>query len=145
LNSGSYFLSTSTNFLTLHIIGGYMSNVINWFEIPANDINRAIKFYTKVLGGEMQPMEMMGIKMAFLPMDGEGVGGSLCQGKGYKPTPDGSKIYLNGGDDLNVPLSRVEKAGGKVVMPKTKITDDIGYMAYFVDSEGNNMAFHSLK
>jgi len=52
-----------------------MSNVINWFEIPANDINRAIKFYTNVLGGEMQPMEMMGIKMAFLPMDGEGVGG----------------------------------------------------------------------
>jgi len=122
-----------------------MSNVINWFEIPANDINRAIKFYTKVLGGEMQPMEMMGIKMAFLPMDGEGVGGSLCQGAGYKPTTDGAKIYLNGGDDLNVPLSKVEKAGGKVVMPKTKISDDIGYMAFFVDSEGNNMAFHSLK
>ena len=122
-----------------------MANAINWFEIPVNDIDRASKFYSKVLGGELQQMEMMGIKMAFLPMDGEGVGGSLCQGAGYKPTTDGTKIYLNGGEDLNIPLSKVEKAGGRVVMPKTKITDDYGYMAYFVDSEGNNMAFHSQK
>jgi uncharacterized protein len=56
---------------------------------------------------------------------------------------DGAKIYLNGGENLNTPLSKVEKAGGKVVMPKTKITDDIGYMAYFTDTEGNNLASHS--
>jgi predicted enzyme related to lactoylglutathione lyase len=122
-----------------------MANVINWFEIPATNIERASKFYSEVLGGELQQMEMQGIKMAFLPMDGDGVGGSLCQGDGYKPTADGPKIYLNGREDLNAPLSRVEKAGGKVVMPKTKINDEIGFMAFFVDSEGNNMAFHSPK
>ena len=65
---------------------------------------------------------MMGTKMAFLPMKGEGVGGSLCQGDDYKPTTDGAKIYLNGGEDLNLPLAKVEKAGGKVVMPKTYLS-----------------------
>ena len=122
-----------------------MANLINWFEIPVTHIERASKFYAEVLGGELNQMEMMGTKMAFLPMDGEGVGGSLCQGDGYKPTSDGAKIYLNGGEDLNVRLAKVEKAGGKVVMPKTKINDEIGFMAFFVDTEGNNMAFHSPK
>ena len=122
-----------------------MANLINWFEIPVKNIERASKFYAEVLGGELNQMEMMGTKMAFLPTDGEGVGGSLCQGDGYKPTSDGAKIYLNGGEDLNVQLAKVVKAGGKVVMPKTKINDEIGFMAFFVDTEGNNMAFHSPK
>lgn len=120
-----------------------MANVLNWFEIPATDINRAVKFYTQVIGGEFQQMEMMGYKMAFFPMEGEGVGGALVEGEGYKPTLEGAVVYLNGNDDLSIPLSKVEAAGGKIIMPKTKITDDIGYMAFFIDSEGNRVAFHS--
>lgn len=122
-----------------------MANVINWFEIPATDFDRAKDFYTKVLEGDMHVQEMMGIKMGFLPMDGEGVGGAICQGEGYTPTTDGAKIYLSGGEDLSTPLARVEDAGGKVVVPKTKISDEIGYFAMFIDTEGNNMAFHSPK
>lgn len=122
-----------------------MANLINWFEIPANDIDRAVKFYSEVLNSEMQQQEMMGIKMAFFNTEGEGVGGSICSGEGYEPSAAGAKIYLNGGEDLSNPLSRVEAAGGKIVMPKTKINDEIGYMAMFIDSEGNNIAFHSSK
>ena len=85
----------------------------------------------------------MGVKMAFLPADNKSVGGAVCSGEGYKPSMDGAKLYLNGGEDLNHPLSRVESAGGKVVMPKTKISDEIGYFAIFVDTEGNQVAFHS--
>lgn len=122
-----------------------MANLINWFEIPANDIDRAVKFYSEVLNSEIQQQEMMGIKMAFFSMEGDGVGGSICSGEGYEPSTTGTKIYLNGGEDLSEPLSRVESAGGKIVMPKTKINDEIGYMAMFIDSEGNNIAFHSPK
>lgn len=124
-----------------------MANAINWFEIPAANLDRASKFYSKVLGAELHQQEIMGTKMAFLPADGmKGeVGGALCQGEGYKPTADGAVIYLNGGNDLSAPLSRVEKAGGKVVVPKTKISDEIGYFAMFTDSEGNRVAFHSPK
>jgi hypothetical protein len=122
-----------------------MANAINWFEIPAVDIDRAAGFYGKLLNGELLKQEMMGIKMAFLPMEGEGVGGALCQGEGYKPTAEGPILYLNGGEDLSVPLSKVEESGGKVTMPKTKINDEIGYMGVFLDTEGNRVAFHSPK
>jgi len=122
-----------------------MANVINWFEIPATDIDRAVEFYKKVLDVDFHRVEMDGFKMAFFPMEEQSVGGSLCSGEGYKPSVDGAKIYLNGGEDLDTPLSKVEAAGGKVVMPKTKINDEFGYMAFFIDSEGNSVAFHSPK
>ena len=122
-----------------------MANAINWFEIPAQDFDRAKDFYSNVLAGELHVEEMMGTKMAFLPTEGDGaVGGAVCAGEMYKPSSDGAVVYLNGGDDLSTPLSRVEEAGGKVLMPKTKISDEIGYMALFSDSEGNKLAFHSL-
>lgn len=120
-----------------------MANAINWFEIPAKNFDRAVKFYSAVMGADFPLHEMQGIKMAFFPTEGREVGGSICAGEGYSPSAEGAKIYLNGGDDLSDPLSRVEAAGGKVVMPKTKITDEIGYMAFFIDTEGNNVAFHS--
>lgn len=121
-----------------------MANAINWFEIPAQDFDRAKDFYSNVLAGELHVEEMMGTKMAFLPTEGDGaVGGAVCAGEMYKPSSDGAVVYLNGGDDLSTPLSRVEEAGGKVLMPKTKISDEIGYMAFFSDSEGNKLAFHS--
>ena len=122
-----------------------MANVINWFEIPATDHQRAVKFYSQVLGTDLQPMEMSGIKMAFLHAEEGSIGGAVCCGKGYKPSAEGTLVYLNGGNDLSAPLSRVEKAGGKVIMPKTKISEEIGYMAFFLDSEGNKIAFHSPK
>jgi len=122
-------------------------NALNWFEISVSDINRAKKFYETVFGIEMQQQEMMGMQMAFFPsedMNGK-VSGGLVQGPMHKPSADGAKIYFNGNPDLSDALSRIEKAGGKVTMPKTKISDDIGYMAFFVDSEGNNVALHSGK
>ena len=122
-----------------------MANAINWFEIPASNHTRAVNFYSEVLGADLQPMEMGDVKMAFLNVDEESVGGAICYGEGYKPSADGTLVYLNGGDDLSVPLARVEKAGGRIVMRKTKISDEIGFMAAFIDSEGNKIALHSLK
>ena len=120
-----------------------MANAINWFEIPANNYDRAIQFYSTVLGAPLHKQEIQGTKMAFLPMEGQGVGGAVCFGEGYTPSDAGALIYLNGGDDLAAPLARVGAAGGQVVVPKTKISEEIGYFAVFMDTEGNKMAFHS--
>ena len=123
-------------------------NALNWFEISVTDINRAVKFYQTIFGiKKMEQQEMMGMKMAFFPredMNGK-VSGGLVQGPMHKPGNDGAKIYLNGNPDLANALSKVEAAGGKVVMPKTKITAEIGFMAYFNDTEGNTVALHSNK
>lgn len=120
-------------------------NSLNWFEISVSDINRAKKFYETIFGIVMQDQEMRGLKMAFFPYDDMNgkVSGSLVQGPQHKPSGDGAKIYLNGNPDLANALSNIPKAGGQVVLPKTKISDEIGYMAYFIDSEGNTVALHS--
>ena len=98
-----------------------MANVNNWFEIPVSNIERAFKFYSEMLGGELNQMEMIGTKMAIFQIDWKGVGGSLCRDYSYKPTTDGAKIYLNGGEDLSVPLSKVEKAGERLSCRKQKL------------------------
>lgn len=121
-----------------------MANAISWFEIPAANFERAVTFYEKVLNSSIHQQTFGGHQMGFLPMDGEGdVGGAIVAGEGYQPSQEGALLYLNGGEDLQTPLQRVEAAGGEVVMPKTKISDEHGYMAVFLDTEGNRMAFHS--
>ncbi len=123
-----------------------MANVLNWFEIPVSDMERAVKFYTEVMGYDsMYQMNMGGYDMAFFPMEGEGVGGALVKGEGCIPNANGSVIYLNANPDLAIPLSKIEAAGGKILMPRQLITEEIGYMATFIDSEGNKVAFHSNK
>lgn len=119
-------------------------NSLNWFEIPAADIKRATKFYETIFSIEMPQMEMGG-SMAFFPADNRAgkVGGALVQSEMHKTSTDGVIIYLNGNPDLDIALGKVEKAGGKIVMPKTKITDEIGFMAFFIDSEGNKIGLHS--
>lgn len=122
-----------------------MKNAINWFEIPAKDFERAKSFYEVVLDAKLETMTMeeMGMTMAFFPADWEnGIGGGIATGPGYEPADNGALVYLNGGDDLSVPLARVEKAGGKVILPKTAIGEH-GFMGQFIDSEGNRVAFHS--
>ncbi len=122
-----------------------MANVINWFEIPAANFERARAFYEKVLNITMStPFPEM--KYAMFPADmknGE-IGGGLMEEKGYEPSSSGALIYLNGGEDLALPLSRVEAAGGKIILPKTAIGEN-GFVAQFADTEGNRIAFHSMK
>lgn len=123
-----------------------MTNVINWFEIPAVDFARAMKFYSEILNVEMEEMPSPDGKMKYgnfpYKQDGSVVSGGIVEMEGFVPTTGGPIIYLNGGDDLNTPLSRVEAAGGKIVMPKTPI--ETMFMAEFIDTEGNRMRFHSM-
>ena len=119
-------------------------NAANWFEIPVIDFERARIFYSRIFDYEMPHQEMGGALMGFLPFEmGKGVGGAIILADTMHPSRDGPRVYLNGGDDLQPILDRVESAGGKVDTPKTLITEDIGYYAVFEDSEGNRVALHS--
>ncbi len=120
-------------------------NSINWFEIPVADFGRATAFYETVFGIKLEESDMMGMKMGFFPYAPESgkVSGAIVHGPMHKPGADGAIIYLNGNPDLSVALGKVEDAGGKIMMPKTQITPEIGHMAFFTDSEGNRLALHS--
>lgn len=122
-----------------------LTHAINWFEIPVTDFARAKKFYTALYDFEMPEHVMGPNRMGFFQADTTkgGIGGAIVKGDGYVPCADGAQVYLNGGKDLATVLARVESAGGKVLVPKTKITDEIGYFAVFTDTEGNKVSLHS--
>jgi|SRR6185312_3996222 len=121
-------------------------NSLNWFEIPATDISRAQNFYETIFGIKMDAMpEMMGMKMASFPAEmGNGkVAGAIAQSPNHKPGMDGAVVYLNANPSIDAVIGKIEQAGGKMIMPKMQISPEIGYMAFFVDTEGNRMALHA--
>lgn len=119
------------------------TNSLNWFEISVNDIDRAATFYEKIFDISLMRMEMMGMKMAAFPSEPPHSGGALVQSSEHKPSMDGAVIYLNGNPDLQFVLDRVSAAGGQIIMGKTLIDDQVGYMAFFIDTEGNKVGLHS--
>ncbi len=121
-----------------------MQNLIKWFEIPATNFNRAVSFYKAILDLKIEEAEMFGSKMGFFPTDGKNVSGAIVQGEDYKPSTDGVVAYLNGGNDLQDILTKVENNKGQVIVPKTQISPEMGYFGMFIDTEGNKMAVHSI-
>ncbi|MDQ3109398.1 MAG: VOC family protein [Bacteroidota bacterium] len=123
------------------------ANSLNWFEIAVTDFDRAKKFYEAVFGFTMQVMDFGGFKMGMFPSTpGNGkLSGAIVHGESYKPSQEGTLVYLNGDPDLQVALDKVEDAGGKILQPKTQISPEYGNMAIILDSEGNRVALHSNK
>ncbi len=124
-----------------------MEHAISWFEIPVTDINRAQHFYETIFDFKMIPLDLPNIKMRMFPVDNSvGVGGALCDSGGFHKVSatDGPLVYLNGNPDLQIILDRIEAAGGTITVPKTEISPEYGFMAVFIDSEGNRVALHSI-
>lgn len=115
---------------------------INWFEIPAVNFQQALDFYNHIYAIDMETKYDDNYSMAFFPTK-NGVGGAIVAGPGSMPSDTGPLLYLNGGHDLNTILQRVEKAGGRIVLPKSLINQEAGYFAIFIDCEGNKLALHS--
>lgn len=122
-----------------------MSSVINWFDIPATNFERAVKFYETVLGISLIRENMLGAQMGMFPAKlGEATGAILAR-DGVTPGTTGSTVYLKAGNDLSTALGRVEAAGGKILHPKTLIKEAWGYFAIILDTEGNTVGLHSPK
>ena len=122
-----------------------LKNAVSWFEIPVVDFARAKKFYSTIFDFELPEHQMGPNLMGFLLSEPDGVGGAIIAGEGCSPSSEGILVYLNGGDDLNIVLNRVEKAGGRILLQKTRITDELGHYALFLDTEGNKLGIHSMK
>lgn len=125
-----------------------MNNAISWFEIPANDLERATRFYETVFGVNLAVMDMPNIRMRMFPLNDimTQVGGAVVDSGGFhKPSAtDGPLIYLNGNPDLQLVLDKVEAAGGQILVPKMEISPEYGYMAVILDTEGNRIGLHSV-
>ncbi|SFT88881.1 hypothetical protein SAMN04489724_2578 [Algoriphagus locisalis] len=120
---------------------------VGWFEIPVLEMDRAIKFYETVFDCTLQKMDMGDFLMAMFPGDagGSGSGGSLVYHQDFYAPSDlaGPLIYFSS-EDVSIELAKVEGAGGTVQISKKMISPEYGYMAIFIDSEGNRIALHSM-
>ena len=125
-----------------------MKSAISWFEIPSKDLDRATKFYEKIFGISLIPMDLPDIKMRMFPVEDQvtDIGGAIVYSEGFhKPSAtDGPLIYLNGNPDVQNVLDKVEAAGGSIMVPKTEISPEYGFMAVIIDTEGNRVGLHSI-
>lgn len=123
-------------------------STISWFEIPASDIDRAQRFYESILDITMVNMDNPGLKMRTFPVDDmmQDITGAIVQhDQFYRPSgTDGALVYLNANPDIQPVLDKVEASGGKILVPKTQISEQYGYMAVIIDSEGNRVALHCV-
>lgn len=113
-----------------------------YFEIPVADLDRAVRFYSEVLGVSLTRTDIDGNLMALFPADAErGIPGALAQGESYVPGRQGTRLYFRT-DNLEATLQRAVALGARVLYPKTSI-GELGWVAEFEDSEGNCIALHS--
>ncbi len=119
-----------------------MRNTLNWFELFVTDMPRAQAFYEQLLATKLEAARFNGEPHALFGDDG--LKGALVKREGKAPSTEGSLVYLNCNGTLDAVLSRVEKAGGKIVLPKTDIGPP-GFVAIVHDSEGNAVGLHAAR
>ena len=113
-----------------------------WFEIPASNFERAVKFYEAVFQLSLK-RENIGGDLAMFPGSDSSVNGAVVSQEGYVPAANGAVVYLNAGDDLTPYLARATANGGSVIEPKTALPPGMGHYAHFGDTEGNRVGLHS--
>lgn len=120
-------------------------NIVNWFEIPVEDFQRAKNFYQIIFSMEMGDALVMNMQMAFFPSEnGNGkVGGALVKSEMHKSNTEGVLVYLNANPDISAVLGRIEDEGGIIMMNKTSINEGAGFIAIFLDTEGNRIGLHA--
>jgi len=118
-----------------------VTSTITWFEIPAADFPRAIRFYETVLGTALIH-EAAWPNLAIFPYQRPGISGAIAYGEDFRPASDGTIIYLNCNGRFDAVLSRVEDAGGAILEPKSHLPG-VGWVAQIRDSEGNRIGVHS--
>ena len=122
--------------------------MVTWFEIPVDNLDRAVSFYETVFEIKLSRYTMGPAQVAAFPLieNVPGSPGSLVFSPNFgSPSSKSTLLYFNAGSgDLQNELSRVETAGGKILQEKTLITEENGYLAVFLDTEGNRIGLHSF-
>ena len=117
-----------------------MANIA-YFEVPADNVGRAKKFYHSLFGWNIEPTKTPGAAMKSMEYQdistGEPQEKTLSMGGMYKRQMPGTPFvpYVMV-EDIDKVIAKVEKLGGKMVMPKMKI-ESVGFTAIIQDTEGN--------
>jgi uncharacterized protein len=116
-----------------------MKKLVSWVEVPAIKFDRAVGFYNSVFKLNMQKNDYGKEKMAFFP-EGEG---AISYAENFMPSENGVLVSFNVPDSIDDTIVRIEKGGGSVLHPKTKIeAPDRDFFAVCLDSEGNRIGLY---
>jgi predicted enzyme related to lactoylglutathione lyase len=122
-----------------------MKNLIAFFEIPAENFERAVKFYETVLNVQLYVVDCGTEKMACFPEENDVCPGAISWTEDFRPSKDGVLIHFQVAD-MEATMAAIEQNGGRITRPKTKIeAEGRGYFALFIDSEGNRVGLYSDK
>ncbi|HEY2124669.1 MAG TPA: VOC family protein [Chthoniobacterales bacterium] len=123
------------------------ADTLCWTDIPVADLDRAIKFYSAVLGKPVSKQSFENFSYGLLPHEEQNASGCLCVasdsvGSINKPSQNGPLIYLSVDGRLDEAIQAVGANGGSVLQGRQPIGPH-GVRAVVLDSEGNRIAMHS--
>jgi predicted enzyme related to lactoylglutathione lyase len=120
-----------------------LPSVVAWFEIPSVDFDRAVRFYEAALDTELKRQQLGGQQIAVFDYEEPATGGAIVHSPAMTPADDGVIVYLNARPTVDAALARIEEAGGRTEGPVIELPQEIGYIAFFTDTEGNRLGLHS--
>ncbi len=117
-----------------------MANPVPYFEIPVDDMDRAVAFYEGLLGTKLTRQKVDGYDMALFPFEegAPGATGALAKGDVYRPSKNGPILYFRVKDIRQI-VAKAQAMGRPILYP-VKDIGDAGYVAEIEDSEGNRLA-----
>jgi predicted enzyme related to lactoylglutathione lyase len=119
-----------------------MKHNIAWFDVPVTDLDRAIRFYSAVLGSPVTKEQTGSIPIGMLPTpDGQKMG-CLVPGNQARPSSNGVMIWFDVEGRLEESVAAAKANGGKILGDIHDI-GGFGYRAEVQDSEGNRIALYS--
>ena len=119
-----------------------MPNAIVHFEIPADDVQRAKKFYEDAFGWKISDPWNMNYFLVETRAEGEvGINGGLMS----RQNPGQPFMNYINVDSIEEACKKVEDAGGAIILPKREIGQGMGWIAAFKDTEGNILGFTRLR
>ena len=121
-----------------------MKNAVVWSEIAVSDLKRATAFYEKLLDGKLKQETFGAFRIACFPYEEGGIGGCLVHGEGYQPSARGTVTYLAATPGIDAALERARSLGAMMLMPKTALPGEQGYIAHLMDCEGNRIGLHAM-
>jgi predicted enzyme related to lactoylglutathione lyase len=123
------------------------ADTLCWTDIPVTNLDRAIKFYSAILGKEVRRLSEGRMEYGLLPHEEQNASGCLVVrgdsgGVDNRPSANGPLIYLSVEGRLDEAVETARKNGGKVLRARQKIGEH-GFRAVIIDSEGNRIALHT--
>ena len=123
------------------------ADTLCWTDIPITNLDRAIRFYSAVLGKEVKRLSEGGMEYGLLPHEEQNASGCLCLrsdsgGVDNRPSANGPLIYLSVEGRLDEAVEAARANGGKILRAKQQIGEH-GFRGVVIDSEGNRIALHT--